>query len=73
MIDKTLFSYLENFVTEKRRLKFLKILNSRTKHFTVVLEDVYQMHNTSAVIRSCDVFGIQEAHAIEVDNKKCFG
>ena len=69
MIDKTLFSYLENFVTEKRRLKFLKILNSRTKHFTVVLEDVYQMHNTSAVIRSCDVFGIQEAHAFEVDNK----
>lgn len=69
MIDKTLFSYLENFVTEKRRQKFLKILNNRTKHFTVVLEDVYQMHNTSAVIRSCDIFGIQEAHAIEVDNK----
>ena len=32
---------------------------------TVAVEDVYQMHNTSAVVRSCDVFGIQEAHLIE--------
>ena len=34
-----------------------------------LLEDVYQMHNTSAVIRSCDVFGVQQAHAIEVQHK----
>ncbi len=69
MVDKKLFSYLEDFVTEKRREKFNEILKQRTKHFTVVLEDVYQMHNTSAVIRSCDVFGVQQAHAIEVQHK----
>lgn len=69
MVDKALFSYLEEFVTPVRRQKFNDILNQRTKHFTVVLEDVYQMHNTSAVIRSCDVFGIQQAHAIEVQHK----
>lgn len=69
MVDKALFSYLEEFVTPKRRDKFDEILNNRTKHFTVVLEDVYQMHNTSAVIRSCDVFGVQKAHAIEVQHK----
>ena len=69
MVDKALFSYLEEFVTLKRREKFDRILNNRTKHFTVVLEDVYQMHNTSAVIRSCDVFGVQKAHAIEVQHK----
>lgn len=69
MVDKALFSYLEQFVTPARREKFTKILNKRTKHFTVVLEDVYQMHNTSAVIRSCDVFGVQKAHAIEVQHK----
>jgi len=69
MVDKALFSYLEEFVTPIRRQKFIDILNKRTKHFTVVLEDVYQMHNTSAVIRSCDVFGIQQAHAIEVQHK----
>lgn len=69
MVDKALFSYLEGFVTQERRNKFVDILNNRTKHFTVVLEDVYQMHNTSAVIRSCDVFGVQQVHAIEVQHK----
>ena len=69
MLDKALFTYLEEFVTPVRRQKFKDILNKRTKHFTVVLEDVYQMHNTSAVIRSCDVFGVQQAHAIEVQHK----
>ncbi|MFD0962950.1 TrmH family RNA methyltransferase [Pseudofulvibacter geojedonensis] len=69
MIDTKLRAYLEPLVTEKRKQKFLDILKNRTKHFTVVLEDVYQMHNTSAVIRSCDVFGIQQAHAIEVQHK----
>jgi len=69
MIDKSLFLHLENIVSQRRQDKFLEILKNRTKHITVVLEDVYQMHNTSAVIRSCDVFGIQQAHAIEVTNK----
>lgn len=69
MIDTKLRAYLDPLVTEKRKQKFLEILKNRTKHFTVVLEDVYQMHNTSAVIRSCDVFGIQQVHAIEVQHK----
>ena len=69
MVDKSLYSYLAGFVTPKRLKKFDRILAQRTKHFTVVLEDVYQMHNTSAVIRSCDVFGVQQAHAIEVQHK----
>ncbi|MEL4307530.1 TrmH family RNA methyltransferase [Joostella sp. CR20] len=60
-----LLAYLEEFITEERKQRFLEILQQRTNHFTVALEDVYQMHNTSAVIRSCDVFGIQSAHIIE--------
>lgn len=57
--------YLEDFLTENRKAKFLEVLQFRTKHFTVVIEDVFQMHNTSAVMRSCDVFGIQELHVVE--------
>ncbi len=57
--------YLENFITLERKQKFFEILKMRTKHFTVALEDVYQLHNTSAVMRSCEVFGIQELHVIE--------
>ncbi|MCF6346944.1 MAG: RNA methyltransferase [Flavobacteriaceae bacterium] len=37
----------------------------RTRHLTVVLEDIYQKHNTSAVVRNCDIFGIQDLHIIE--------
>ncbi|WP_417858549.1 TrmH family RNA methyltransferase, partial [Xanthomarina gelatinilytica] len=50
--------------------RFDKVLEERTKHFTVATEDVYQLHNTSAVIRSCDVFGIQEVHIVEERNSK---
>ena len=31
----------------------------------MVTEDVYQLHNTSAVMRSCDVFGVQDLHVVE--------
>lgn len=58
-------SYLEGFLTESRKEKFLKILEQRTNHFTIALEDVYQLHNTSAVMRSCEVFGIQNLHVVE--------
>ena len=65
MIDYKLIAYLEQFVTEKRRNLFKKVLEERTRHFTVAIEDIYQAHNASAVVRSCDIFGIQEVHIIE--------
>lgn len=65
MIDNELLAYLEGFITPERKGRFLEILEERTKYITVAVEDVYQTHNMSAVIRSCDVFGIQEAHLIE--------
>ena len=57
--------HLEGFITENRKETFLKVLQNRTKHFTVAVEDVFQLHNTSAVMRTCDVFGIQELNVIE--------
>ncbi|MBL7885721.1 MAG: RNA methyltransferase [Flavobacterium sp.] len=65
MIDLDLLNYLEGFLTESRKEKFLKILENRTNHFTIAMEDVYQLHNTSAVMRSCEVFGIQELNVVE--------
>ncbi|MEL6305092.1 MAG: RNA methyltransferase, partial [Bacteroidota bacterium] len=65
MIDRDLLDYLEGFLTEERKTRFQEVLNRRTKYLTVVLEDVFQLHNTSAVLRSCDAFGIQEAHVVE--------
>ena len=65
MINKKLLTYFENYLTEKRKTTFKKVLDNRTRHFTLVLEDIYQPHNSSAVYRTCDIFGIQDLHIIE--------
>ncbi len=70
MIDSELLEYLESFLTPRRSALYKKVVEQRTNHFTVAIEDVYQLHNTSAVIRSCDVFGIQNVHVVEEVNKK---
>lgn len=60
--------FLESFILESRNEQFEKVLNERTNYFTVVLEDIYQPHNASAVLRTCDCFGIQNVHIIENKN-----
>jgi tRNA (guanosine-2'-O-)-methyltransferase len=64
-LDTALFEYLQSYLTDRRKQLFSEVLAERTRHFTVVTEDVYQLHNTSAVMRSCDVFGIQDLHVVE--------
>ncbi|QYJ67821.1 TrmH family RNA methyltransferase [Flavobacterium litorale] len=63
--DLDYLTYIENFITADRKNRFLEILQNRTKHFTVAIEDVFQLHNTSAVMRTCEVFGIQELNVVE--------
>ncbi|MGB1450612.1 MAG: TrmH family RNA methyltransferase, partial [Marinirhabdus sp.] len=69
-MDVQLLNYLKTYLTERRTKLFQEVLAQRTRHITVVTEDVYQMHNTSAVMRSCDVFGIQDLHVVEARNGK---
>jgi len=61
--------FLREYVQEDRIELFNRILDERTRYVTVVLEDIYQPQNASAVIRSCDCFGIQDAHIIENENE----
>lgn len=65
---KALTAYLEGFVSDRRRGRLHEVLAERTRHLTLVLEDVYQSHNFSAVLRSADIFGIQDVHFIENRN-----
>lgn len=65
MADQDILEYLQGFLTPRRKALFEKVLEERTNHLTLVAQDVYQLHNTSAVVRSCDVFGIQNLHVIE--------
>jgi tRNA (guanosine-2'-O-)-methyltransferase len=63
-----LIGYLSEFVTRDRLKTFDKVLDHRTRYISVVLEDLYQPHNASAVLRTCDCFGIQDVHIIENRN-----
>lgn len=64
-----LLNYLSKFITPNRFELFNTNLENRTKHITVVLEDIFQPHNASAVLRTCDCFGIQDVHIIENKNE----
>jgi len=66
---KDLIAFLKQFVTEERFQKFQETIRFRTRHITIALEDIFQSHNASAVLRTCDCFGIQDVHIIENRNK----
>lgn len=68
---KKLNLYLQEFVTPEKVLLFDEVLNQRTRYISVVLEDIYQSQNASAVLRTCDCYGIQDVHIIENQNKYC--
>tara|TARA_B100001094_G_C18163652_1_gene790758 strand:- start:1044 stop:1760 length:717 start_codon:yes stop_codon:yes gene_type:complete len=57
--------FVEGYVQEDRKNKFKKVLEERTKYITVVIEDPVRSQNASAVVRTCDCFGIQNTHIIE--------
>ena len=64
-----LYTWLSQFVTPARKQRIEEISLQRTRHITLVLEDIFQAHNASAVLRSCDCFGIQDVHIIENQNR----
>ncbi len=66
---KELIEHLSQFVTPDRQDRLLEVLANRTRHITVVLEDLYQTQNISAVMRTCDCYGIQDAYIVENRNE----
>lgn len=66
--DAAMLEFLTPFITDERRQRFEEILDFRTRHITVVLEDIFQPHNASAVLRTCDLRGIQDVHIVENNN-----
>ena len=66
--SEKLIEYLSQFVTPNRLALFDDVIRYRTRYLTVVLEDIYQSQNASAVVRTCDCLGIQDIHIIENKN-----
>lgn len=64
-----LINYLTTFISDKRKVRFDEVIAQRMQHLRIVLENVYQGHNASAVLRSCESFGVQHVHFIENRNR----
>lgn len=67
--NQNLLDELYNIITPSKIEMFERLVPLRTRHFTVVLENIFQEHNASAVLRTCESFGVQDLHVIEKDNK----
>lgn len=68
-MNKRLLEEFYKLIPEEKGQLFDTIAADRTRYLTVLLEDIFQEHNASAVLRSCDCFGIQELHVIESKNQ----
>jgi tRNA (guanosine-2'-O-)-methyltransferase len=66
--DEWMLQRFYEHISENKQSKFEDIILNRTRHITVVLENIFQPHNAAAVLRSCDCFGVQDVHVIENDN-----
>ena len=67
--NEFVLSEFYKIITPNKVEMFDRIAANRTNHITVALENIYQEHNASAVIRTCDCFGIQNLHVIEKEHQ----
>ncbi len=56
-------------INENRKAVIERVLHNRTRHFTVAVENIFHPHNVNAVLRSCECFGLQDLHIIDVQEK----
>lgn len=63
-----LINHLSGCITDNRYALLKQVLSERTRYVTVLLEDIFQSHNASAVLRTCDCVGIQDVHIVEQRN-----
>lgn len=68
-VDEELVEFLRKYVTENKQTKIEAALRERTRHVTILLEEIYQPHNASACLRNCDCLGVQDVHIVENRNQ----
>lgn len=64
-LQLAVIEYLENFVTPERQARIDAVLTQRTRYLTVIVEDLHDAHNASAILRTCEALGIQDVHVVE--------
>ncbi|MEQ9403782.1 MAG: RNA methyltransferase [Cyclobacteriaceae bacterium] len=68
--DDRIIEELEEFVSEHKKEFIDRVLHRRTRHLTLVFEDIEKPHNINAVLRTAECMGIQDIHFIQ--NNKGF-
>ena len=63
--EELVFQHLSQFVSDHRKETIERVLSLRTKYITIILEDIFQSQNASAVVRTCECMGLQEIHMVE--------
>jgi tRNA (guanosine-2'-O-)-methyltransferase len=67
--SRLLINHFSQYISDHKREFLDQVLNQRTRHITMVLEEIYQSQNASAVIRTCECMGIQDIHIVENEVK----
>jgi tRNA (guanosine-2'-O-)-methyltransferase len=63
--ERLLIGHFEKYISDHKKQFIGKVLAQRTRHITVVLEDIFQAQNASAAIRTCECMGLQDVHIVE--------
>jgi tRNA (guanosine-2'-O-)-methyltransferase len=63
--NQLLINHFAQFISEHKKIVLEKVLEQRTRYITVVLEDIFQSQNASAVVRTCECMGLQDVHVVE--------
>lgn len=63
--DTLIIDHLAQYVSDHKKRTIEEVLDKRTRHLTIVLEDIFQSQNASAVFRTAECFGVQDIHLIE--------
>jgi tRNA (guanosine-2'-O-)-methyltransferase len=64
-MSQRLYDILAQHLTERKRQLFDIVVTQRTRHITIVLEDIFQAQNVSAILRSAESWGVQDLHVVE--------
>ncbi len=67
--NQLLKEHFSQFVSDHKREFMERVLARRTRYVAIVLEDIYQSQNASAVIRTCECLGLQDVHVIETNSR----
>ncbi len=63
--EQKLITHFSQYISDHKKEGVEKILSQRTRHVSVVLEDIFQSQNASAVVRTCECMGLQDVHIVE--------